>query len=644
MTNKYPITKSQLVIRKLGFHLTLINWALVILSCLLVVSAYADEIKFEASIDKKAVAIGETAQLGLTFYGTQNVPAPDIGNIEGCDVHYLGPSTMMTVINGTVSSSITHMYKVQPLRMGKFQFGPFNFKYEGNDYKSNAAFLTVSEERPKEAIKEEAKEAAAGENVIDSLELKDRLFLTLKADKTRAYVNEIIPVTIKFYGNNLNISDIQLPTFSQEGFSKAQFEEPKQYRERMGGLLFDVLEFKTTIFGTRAGDYKIGPAKLKCNLVVRKRTRNVSPLEDDFLNEPGGVGTHFDEFFTRYERYPIELKSDEAQIVLSPLPAEGRPDDFSGAIGDYQFIFGAGPKKVKVGDPVTLKMEINGTGNFNTVIIPKLENAEGFRLYEPQAKTEANRKTFKQVLIPESDKIYQTPKAIFTYFDPNKKEYKSIVQGPVPLEVEKAQDAPAQVIGAAQGAMPSATSVSFGAGPEEKKEEPQGDILYIKESLGRVHTKDYRIYNSVIFLMVFIIPLVLLIALYIIYAKKDRLMRDTRYAHRAQAFKNMRHEFFELKRLLKSNDAKSFYETLFQTMQHYLGGKLYLPFAGLTFGAVEPVLKSKDVDIEIINKIRNIFEICDRAKFALSNIDGFKMKDDMKELEEIIRYFERMKL
>lgn len=622
----------------------------IILLCVFTGYVYADDIKFDASIDKKTVAIGETAQLGLTFYGTQNVPAPDIGNIEGCDVHYLGPSTMMTVINGTVSTSITHMYKVQPLRMGKFQFGPFNFKFEGNTYKSNTAFLTVSEEKPKPTKVEEPEEKAGGgvggENILDSLELKDRLFLTLKVDKTRAYVNEIIPVTIKFYGNNLNISDIQLPAFNQEGFSKAQFEEPKQYRERMGGLLFDVLEFKTSIFGTRAGDYKIGPAKLKCNLIVRKRTRNASPLEDDFMNEPSGrnPGQYFDEFFTRYERYPIELKSDEAQIILSPLPKEGMPADFSGAIGDYQFIFQAGPKKIKVGDPVTLKMEINGNGNFNTVIIPKLENAEGFRVYEPQAKTEPGRKTFKQVLIPESDKVTQTPKVIFTYFDPNKKEYKSIVQGPVPLEVEKVQEAPAQVIGASQPVVPGATPVNFGTIPEEKKEEPQGDILYIKETLGRAHVKDYRIYNSISFLLIFAIPLILLVSLYVVYARKDRLRRDTRYAHRAQAFKNMRHEFFELKNRLKSNDAKLFYETLFQTMQNYLGGKLYLPVAGLTFDMVEPILRSKDINSEIINKIRDIFEVCDRAKFALSNIDGLKMKDDMRELEEIIRYFERKRL
>jgi hypothetical protein len=611
---------------------------LIISSC-----ANADDVKFEASLDKKTAAIGDSVQLGLTFYGTQNMPAPDIGNIEGCDIRYLGPSTTMTVINGTVTNSITHMYRIQPLRMGKFQLGPFSFKYSGDSYKSNPVFLTVSEERPKQA---QASNTAAGqEDMVESLDLKDRLFLTMKVDKTRAYVNELIPVIIKFYSNNLNVSDIQLPEFNQEGFSKAQFEDPKQTREHMGGLVFDVLEFRTSIFGTRAGDYKIGPATIKCNLVVKKRTRKASPLEDDFMDQMGGgSGQYFDEFFTRYERHPVELKSDEIQLVLSPLPVEGRSADFSGAIGDYQFIFQANPKKAKMGDPVTLKMEINGTGNFNTVIIPKLENTEGFRIYEPQAKTESGRKTFKQVIIPESEKIYQTPKAVFTYFDPNKKEYKSIVQGPFPLEVEKAADTPAQVIGAPQ-AMPAATRISMGENPpEEKKEEPQGDILYIKELPGRVRARDYKIYNSLQFLLVFLIPAIALIFISVVYAKKDRLSRDGRYAHRTQAFRNMRHEFFELKHRLKDGDTKAFYETLFKTMQNYLGGKFYLPVAGLTFDTVEPILKAKDVDAHITGKINDIFNMCDRVRFASTNIDELKMKDDMKELEEIIRYFERKKI
>ena len=80
-------------------------------------------------------------------------------------------------------------------------------------------------------------------------------------------------------------------------------------------------------------------------------------------------------------------------------------------------------------------MDINGSGNFNTVLIPRLENIKGFKVYEPQIKTEANKKSFMQVLIPETDEITQTPKATFSYFDINRKEYRTILQGPIPIQV-----------------------------------------------------------------------------------------------------------------------------------------------------------------------------------------------------------------
>ena len=64
--------------------------------------AYCRDLKFEVSVDKPKVALGEAAQLGLSFYGTQSMPAPDVGNIDGLEVRYAGPSTMMTVMNGQV--------------------------------------------------------------------------------------------------------------------------------------------------------------------------------------------------------------------------------------------------------------------------------------------------------------------------------------------------------------------------------------------------------------------------------------------------------------------------------------------------------------------------------------------------------------
>ena len=342
--------------------------------------ALAKDVKFELSLDKQRTALGENAQLGLSFYGTQSMPAPDIGNIPGLEIRYVGPSTMMTVMNGQVSSSITHMYTIQPLKIGKFQIGPLSFKYKSDTYNSNMVFLEVSEEK---VIPKESEEAPTPEK----LNLEDKIFVTLDVDKAQSYVNELIPVTVGLYVNRLNVSDIQLPAFDQEGFSKVDFKEPRQYRQQRDGLIYEVLEFKTNIFGTKPGEYALGPARIKCSVMVKKRMARTPSMRDDMFGDDYSRDSFFEEFFTHYERHPMELKSQSTRLIISALPAEGRPKGFSGAVGDYQFIYNVSPTKVRVGDPITLRMDINGTGNFNTVLMPKLDNAPGFKAYEPDVKT-----------------------------------------------------------------------------------------------------------------------------------------------------------------------------------------------------------------------------------------------------------------
>ena len=189
----------------------------------------------------------------------------------------------------------------------------------------------------------------------------------------------------------------------------------------MGGLTYDVLEFRTNLYATRPGDYKVGPARIKCNIVVRKRMAGGGMPDDMFGNDQNLRDSFFDDFLARYEKEPVELKSDEVHLIVSPLPAEGMPKDFSGAVGDYQFIYEASPTKVKTGDPVTVHMTVNGTGNFNTVLSPKIESMEGFKAYEPEVKTQENSKEFTQVLIPERIKYRrcQKPHSVISILSPS---------------------------------------------------------------------------------------------------------------------------------------------------------------------------------------------------------------------------------
>lgn len=589
--------------------------------------AEAKDVRFEASIDKAQVAIGTAAKLGLSFYGTQSVPAPDLGNIDGLEIRYMGPSTMMTVLNGQVSSSITHMYSVLPLRLGKFQLGPFAFTYKGDDYKSNMVFLEVTETRP--VPKPVAK---ADQEMPVDLDLDDRIFVTLETAKQVAYTNELIPITVKLYVNRMNVSDIQLPSFAQESFSKIEFKEPRQYRENMNGSIYDVLEFSTSIFGTKPGDYKLGPAVIKANVVVKRRTaRRTSqdPFSEDFTRD-----SFFDDFFTRFERHPVELKSQDIQVSVLPLPSQGRPANFSGAVGDYQFIYAASPTKLKAGDPVTLRMEVNGTGNLNTVLMPNIGAANGFKVYDPQVKTGEHSKAFTQVMIPESDNVKEIPKAEFSYFDPAKKDYVTISRGPISIQVEKVKDeAPSQVVG------PAAQEED-----EKPKDELGRDMVYIKELPGRWRRVDYQVYKNAMFIPILLLPFLVLVSIMIVRGHADRLRRDTMYASRLNSVKAAKTGLRSLRKYLRAKDEKLFYESLFGTLQGYLGHKLRIPPAGVTSDIVEGMLASKDVDVDIMALVAGLFRACDETRFAMSTKDLMHMKDDLKRVEEVINYFERKKV
>ncbi len=588
-------------------------------------SSFAKVKNFEVSVDREMVALGQKAQLFLTFYGTQDIPAPEVKDIDGFQVEYLGPSTMMSVINGRVSSSITHKYILIPLRVGSFELGPFTFSHSGDTYISGKVRI--------EAVEEPLREEPSGYRETKP-DISDRIFLVLSTDKTEAYISELIPVKIKLYINRLAVRDIQYPMFEQEGFSRPEFKKPKQYREYLSGVRYDVIEFKTQIFGTKTGTFRLGPAKTKCNLVLRRERRRRPVTFDDFFG--GGIDdSFFDDFFSHYETYPIDLKSTDIPITILPLPKEGKPEDFQGAVGDYQFILKVDPKEVEVGDPITLKMSIYGKGNFNTVRVPNIVDPNGFKVYEPTMKQEENSKVFEQIIIPETDEVKETPRISFSFFNPGKKIYKRIVQLPKPITVKKAKEAK----------RPKIVELPTGAPIGPPKEILGRDIIYIKDSIGALRKRGTPLYKMRLFLYIQLLPILLFISVLIVHSRVERLRKDVRYARLLRAPKKARRGIEEARRLFsKRTESGRFYGVVFKTLQGYLGDRLHLPSAGITKQVVYDILKPKGLDEDILKKLEELFEDSDLARYAPSGLGPERMKVALKNLEEVINYFERTKI
>ena len=180
--------------------------------------------------------------------------------------------------------------------------------------------------------------------------------------------------------------------------------------------------------------------------------------------------------------------------------------------------------------------------------------------------------------------------------------------------------------------------------PRRAEGELGRDIIYIKEAPGEWLKKDRPFYRSDVFYALWIIPLLFITALYVFQRRRTRFRSDTAYSGRILSVRSSRKGIARLKKQLNDTECREFYETLFKTLQDYLGYRLLLPPAGVTADAAAAALSSKGVAPEVVNRVKGLFDTCDRARFAYISIEDFKKRDDLKELEGIIRYLERKKL
>jgi hypothetical protein len=598
----------------------------------------ASDIQLEVTVDRNKVALGEALQLNLTFQGTQNISAPSIEKQDGFEAHYLGPSTMVSIVNGVVTSSITHVYTLVPLKTGTFTIGPFSVKTQGKTLTSKAITIEVvsapsggedQQLTPGQALQESPLLK------IDAEELKDRIFLILSAGKRKVYLNEIMPLTIKLYVNRLGVRDIQFPEIETNDFSIEKFRQPKQYREEFGGVLYDVIEFTTDMFAIKPGEFSLGPAKLKCNLVVRRQrqAQRRSPFDDDFFSGFFNDDV-FSDFFGRYEAYPLELKSTELPITVLPLPLEGKPEGFDGALGNFQLNVSATPLEVKAGDPITLKMTVNGEGNFDSIKAPKLQSRDGFKVYDPQVKQNESEKIFEQVLIPESEKVMHIPQINFSFFNTKTEQYEVLTHNPIPIRVSKAEEVQVKLI-----ELPLGLQIKLA-----QKEELGRDIIYLKSSPGRFKKIGRYLYQSLGFWCLQIFSFIIFLSIFLFNVRQQKLTADRRYARRLEAPAKARKGIKQIEKLLREGKTEAFFDTVFTTIREYLASRFHLPAGGITAITIEELAKEKSIASEVLDKIKMIFADCDMARYAPSQFSPKHLGDIFQGLKEIIDYLEKQKI
>jgi len=570
-------------------------------------AAIAQNISVEATVNTNKVALGSALNFSIAINGTQNVSDLNLPDIDGFDKKYLGPSRSISIVNNTYSSSISFNYSLLPLRTGQLVIPSYQLVIEGQTFKTAEISVEVVDSQT----------GVSSENVT---ELNDKIFIQVQVSKNELYINEPLAIKVFMYSAGLSIRDIQYPRIESIGFIDEPFGQPKQYQQVLEGKRYDIIEFSKVVYPTRTGQLTIGPAQLDCNIVVRSQGQSSSLFEDDFFNA----------FFDRGEKRPATLTSQPVTVNVIDLPAEGKPADFTGGVGNFNYEVSVSPTEIRVGDPVTLRMKIEGKGNLKAIEFPKIKDEVRFKLYDPIIKEEGRTKMLEQVLIPLSEEVTEIPATNFTYFNNDQGKYMTVTQGPFPIKVLKAeQEGGLFVVGA--DSQPVFTA------PEKIGE----DIVFIKDIPGTMRIKGERIYNSFIYSIVLIIMLMVLAGGNLYYKMSHKIQTDRDFARQRKAQKMAKKELRKLKQYIYENRQIEFYDRVFKLYSQYLSNKLLIPVGTIGRAQISKLLEKYQIDKAIMNDIETIFIECESIRYASAKVNEGQMTVSYQRLERIIDCLER---
>lgn len=252
---------------------------------------------------------------------------------------------------------------------------------------------------------------------------QDGLALSLDLASTRAYAGETVPFTVRLRNSGRTIRNVGYPHIETHGLPAVA---PGAAAPRQGeGESAQIFVFSGTVTPDKAGMFLIGPARLECEVMEAAQGSSA--------------------FFGGVEPRTVSLASEPVSLTVLPLPAAGRPDTFSGAVGSFTMKVVTRPDSATIGDPLTITAVIGGKGTLSSAACPSLAGP-GFRSYPVRASQTDGQLRCEQVLVP--DRPGPVPPVVWSYFDPQRRAYRTLTAR-VPIRVSLPQRTAAGLVDAA---------------------------------------------------------------------------------------------------------------------------------------------------------------------------------------------------
>ena len=552
------------------------------------------QVKFEAQTDRDTYGLNERIPLVFSINNEgDNFVAPKFTGFKA-DGPFInkGNQTSITIVNGRMTQkreiSTQVIYYLTPTKKGTFTIGSASIEYNGTVYKSQPIKIKITDpiQMPSYPGQNPRQQQQQNYNFGEGIHLVGEL------STKNPYVNEPVTVIYKLYfpynSSVSNFRNFQAPKY--EDFW-SQYIDIKQLRAEKGkfnGKDYSMVVLrKVILYPLEAGAKKIEPFKIDIDAEVPTGRRD---------------------FFGQYEMTAIEksLSTGMQTINVKPLPENGKPEGFTGAVGKFDFIVKPSKTSLKAGESLDLEVSVSGKGNLKLFTLPKPVVPSALEMYDP-AHTEnvqtpvtgmTGKISDKYTIIPQFKGKYTIKPMEFSYYDLASKSYKTITSKEINIDVAEGD-------GTVVANTPSANKQAI-----QKKEVFQFNKLKTEfVSASREDFLGSGLFYSLLFAPLLLIPIVMI-------ARKQKEAKDADVVGNRVRNNNRLVKKYLSEAKKQMGDKVPFYMAMEKALHNFLKAKLHIETVEMSKDNIIELLQQRNASEQSISQFMELMNDCEFARYA----------------------------
>jgi hypothetical protein len=571
------------------------RWIKVIIASMyvLVSGGYAmaqslDALTFE-TMEPSRIKLGESAIIRVISYG--RIKDVEIPTIPGLVFESMGRSQGFDFVNGSTLPATFFLVRVTPQFAGVFTIPgltpnspPIGLEVVNGDEPNPYVF------RGQQPMPTPAPVPTGTLPKGVQLQAGGAAFVHLTIPARAMYVGESVPVDIEVGLRPGLVTSLNgLPTLKGSDFTFNNLsKKPERREETIDGGAFVLLTWHSALAAVKPGDFVLSaeaPLTAKVSTLSAADRAVASRLAFPLLQS----------MYSGIAAKEITIESSPSRLKILPLPTEGQPQDFSGAVGDFRVSSDVSPASVAAGEPLTLHLHVSGAGNFDRVDSTMFDHLDNWKTYPAKssfvpsdAVGNEGEKVFEQPLIAAQPGEQSIPGLEFSYFNPNTRQY------------ERAQTLPIEVTIAASLASDSLSALSAqnlkGAAAKGLPQGLRPDHRSPQTSVSELRPLYFRP-----LFFIFSTTLALLLAGSWFAVRPNAARATTRAAERVLT---------QLDAAARSSDSVSFFETARNALLQNFAARWQIPADQITAAELKARLGTSGEDLQ------RLFASADEAKYS----------------------------